>query len=122
MSDLIERYRAAPSGMLAVEVADEMAKEIVRLQAMIDSAIEEACDTQPSWEWRCYAMAKALGANFDKPTSRYGIEGELRARVADLESVVDAIKDLRYEDAVAGVKLWDEIQKLIAATEQEGET
>jgi len=45
----------------------------------------------------------------------------LQAKVEALESVVDAIKDLRYEDAVAGVKLWDEIQKLIAAKEQEKE-
>jgi hypothetical protein len=59
---------------------------IERLQAKIDAAIEEACDTQPSWEWRCYAMAKALGANFDKPSSRYGKEGDLQARVDALDA------------------------------------
>ena len=70
--------------------AGQLDKKLQRLQAKIDAAIEEACDTQPSWEWRCYAMAKALGANFDKPTSRYGIEGELQARVEALERVRDA--------------------------------
>ena len=85
MSDLIERLRSYNS-----QDADhiEAADHIERLQAMIDGAIEEACDTQPSWEWRCYLMAKQLGANFSEPTSRYGKEGELQARVDELEAAL----------------------------------
>ena len=45
---------------------------------------------------------------------------EMHDEIKRLQAVVDAIKDLRYDDVYAGVKLWDEIQKLMA--EQEGET
>jgi hypothetical protein len=50
---------------------------------MIDNAISAACDTQPSWEWRCYAMGNELGANFSEPTTRYGKEAERIEELTD---------------------------------------
>jgi hypothetical protein len=66
--------------------------EIVRLTEMINNAINAACDTQPSWEWRCYVMANELGANFDKPTTRYGRESD------EIEILMDTT--LRYAKAM----------------------
>jgi len=80
MSDLIERYRAAPSGMLAVEVADEMVEEIQRLTAELADCKEsrrliEAVDN-------CQTTVEKLGERIHKRDLK--IE-RLKRRVKKLE-------------------------------------
>ncbi len=120
MTDLIQRLRFFQTlDIEAREICDEAADALRRkdaeierledrieeLERQINAAVEAACETQPSWEWRCWSIMNALGQDFPKPATRYGEE---QARIEELEQRNAKLEKVRK--AVTGIK-WRSIDK-----------
>lgn len=61
-------FRPYDTESMARHAFASCAEFIAELEAKIENAGLAACETQPSWERRCYAIMAALGLDYGEPS------------------------------------------------------